>query len=124
MCPSGLSRMRSTLSPLSDIKNMNILFKIEQFERPKQCGDWHDKPLRWRVFGVGFREQWFATKRESTIYARCLRLASTQKEADRMWSDRVDAIDAKEEKAKKERASIRFARYGAPSRRRSRLAVW
>lgn len=33
------------------------------------CGDWHDKPLRWKATGPGDEVQLFSTKRDATAYA-------------------------------------------------------
>jgi hypothetical protein len=54
---------------------------ILKLEHPVQSGDWHDKPLKWKVVGPGTEVQMFATKREATEYRRLRRSVATQQQA-------------------------------------------
>jgi hypothetical protein len=47
--------------------------KIEKLETPIYEGDWHDKPLRWRVVGPGQELQNFSTKSSARHYAKIRR---------------------------------------------------
>lgn len=54
---------------------------ISKLARPVQCGDWHDKPLRWQVAGPGTELQKFQTKAGATLYAKIRRRAASFLEA-------------------------------------------
>lgn len=45
--------------------------KIEviKLDSPERCGDWHDKPLKWKAVGPGDEVQKFATRQEAETYA-------------------------------------------------------
>lgn len=43
-------------------------FLIERLQSPEHSGDWHDKPLRWKVNGPEVQK--FATKRDAKLWAR------------------------------------------------------
>lgn len=49
---------------------MITVSRLDCFER---SGDWHDKPLRWRVDGPGAEVQKFSTKKDAERYARLRR---------------------------------------------------
>lgn len=49
---------------------MITISKLDCFER---SGDWHDKPLRWRVDGPGAEVQKFSTRKDAEQYARLRR---------------------------------------------------
>ncbi len=53
---------------------------ISRLERPEQSGDWHDKPLRWKV-QTNNEVQKFATKKGAELYARIRRKATSDVEA-------------------------------------------
>ena len=53
---------------------------ITKLDRPEQSGDWHDKPLRWKV-QTGNEVQKFATKKGAELYARIRRKATSDVEA-------------------------------------------
>jgi hypothetical protein len=65
--------------------NDNMKIKIEKLDRPEHSGDWHDKPLRWRVVGPGAELQKFSTKSEATLYKRLRRKAKTFAEATQAY---------------------------------------
>jgi hypothetical protein len=44
--------------------------KIIKLARPEYCGDWHDKPLKWKAQGPGIEVQKFSTQRDAKLYAR------------------------------------------------------
>lgn len=48
------------------IKNI----KVVKAERPTFAGDWHDKPLRWRVEGPSQEVQMFSTRKDAETYAK------------------------------------------------------
>lgn len=56
---------------------MITVSKLDCFER---SGDWHDKPIRWRVDGPGAEVQKFSTRKDAELYAR-LRRKLMQSEA-------------------------------------------
>jgi hypothetical protein len=55
--------------------------KIEKLQRPEQCGDWHDKLLKWVVIGPGAEVQKFPTKLEAIKYKRIRSKAKTENAA-------------------------------------------
>jgi hypothetical protein len=50
---------------------------IEKLPHQERSGDWHDKPLRWRVAGPGSEAQKFSTKKEARSY-KSIRQSSTE----------------------------------------------
>lgn len=42
---------------------------VSKLPRPEQCGDWHDKPLKWKATGPGEEVQKFVTRKEAERYA-------------------------------------------------------
>lgn len=54
---------------------MITVSKLDCFER---SGDWHDKPLRWRVGGPGAEVQKFSTRKDAEQYARLRRKLSQE----------------------------------------------
>lgn len=63
--------------------------RVEKLEHAVRCGDWHDKPLRWRVV-TGTEIQKFATKEDALLYARAYRKAGDERGAGKLWSQWVD----------------------------------
>jgi hypothetical protein len=59
---------------------------IEKLPNPEQCGDWHDKSLRWSV-RTGTELQKFATRADAAHYASIRRRAATEAEAFRNFAD-------------------------------------
>jgi hypothetical protein len=53
---------------------------ITKLPHPEQCGDWHDKPLRWAV-RTGTELQKFSTKKEALLYKRLRRLHGSESAA-------------------------------------------
>ena len=43
---------------------------VERMEAEVYSGDWHDKPLRWKVVGPNYEIQQFSTKADATRYKR------------------------------------------------------
>lgn len=41
---------------------------VEKLYCPEHCGDWHDKPLKWKASN-GIKTQKFVLKREAIIFA-------------------------------------------------------
>ena len=60
-----------------------IIEKLAHWER---SGDWHDRPLRWRVVGPGNEVQKFSTKKEAALYRTIRRNSTEQKIAIRAYS--------------------------------------
>ncbi len=72
---------------------------VSKLDHPIHDGDWHDKPMHYRVDGParestipGFigpvwETQNFCTKREAKHYAAIRRRTATQQEAGRLWLD-------------------------------------
>ncbi len=54
---------------------------IAKLDHKIYCGDWHDKPLKWGVFGPGSERQNFATKADALLYRKIRRTSSTAVEA-------------------------------------------
>jgi hypothetical protein len=54
---------------------------IVKLDGPEPCGDWHDKPLRWKVVGPELEIQKFSTKKSAALYVRLRRKAKSQGEA-------------------------------------------
>lgn len=48
---------------------------ISKLNRPEPAGDWHDKPLRWKVTGPVGEIQKFTTKSDARLYAKLRRKA-------------------------------------------------
>ena len=46
---------------------------ITKLVQPEHSGDWHDKPLRYAVFGPGAEVQKFCTKKDAESYRRIRR---------------------------------------------------
>lgn len=57
------------------------MISIEKLPSPEYYGDWHDKPLKWKVVGPGPEVQKFSTKRDSMTYKRLRTKVKTQPEA-------------------------------------------
>lgn len=55
---------------------MNTKITIEKLARPEQCGDWHDKPLRWAVCGPDAELQKFKTKKDALKFRSIRRRSS------------------------------------------------
>ena len=58
---------------------------ITKLVQPEHSGDWHDKPLRYAVFGPGAEVQKFCTKKDAESYRRIRRKSSSFHEASRKW---------------------------------------
>ena len=54
------------------LTHMNALL-ILPLDKPEHAGDWHDKPLRYKVVGPGAEVQKFSTKAESQRWERIRR---------------------------------------------------
>lgn len=52
--------------------------EVVKLDRPEQCGDWHDNPLRWVVNGPRSECQKFSTKRDAEKYASIRRRNTDQ----------------------------------------------
>lgn len=58
--------------------------RVEKLEHAERFGDWHDKPLRWRVV-TGTELQKFATKEDARLYARARRMSVDERSAGNLW---------------------------------------
>jgi hypothetical protein len=54
---------------------------LEKLNPIEKAGDWHDKPLRYRVVGPDTEVQKFSTLREARYYMLLRRTAVTQSDA-------------------------------------------
>ena len=59
---------------------------IVKLDGPEASGDWHDKPLKWKVCGPGSEVQKFSTKKDATEYKSARRDAESQQEAIHNYS--------------------------------------
>lgn len=55
--------------------------EVRKLDRAYHDGDWHDKPLKWGVFGPENEEQHFHTKKNATLYKRIRRNSKNFSEA-------------------------------------------
>ena len=62
---------------------------VTKLVQPEHCGDWHDKPLRYAVFGPGAEVQKFSTKRDAEVYRSVRRKAVSCSDAYRAFSAKV-----------------------------------
>lgn len=53
---------------------------------PEGCGDWHDRPLRYKVSGPGTETQKFCTKADSKRYASIRKRSADQTTAINTFS--------------------------------------
>lgn len=53
------------------------MIKIEKLASQIHSGDWHDKPLRWKVSGPAYEQQLFSTRADARRYARIRRKADS-----------------------------------------------
>lgn len=60
---------------------MKTICNIEKLKRPEHSGDWHDKPLKWKVIGPGKELQKFSTKKEALLYRKIRQNCSSFLEA-------------------------------------------
>lgn len=63
---------------------MNII--ITKLVAPEHHGDWHDKPLRYAVFGPGTEVQKFCTKKDAELYRRIRRRSASLADASRAFA--------------------------------------
>lgn len=56
-----------------------VQIKVLRLVCPEHSGDWHDKPLKWKVAGPGDEVQKFLTRKDADQYARLRRKMSQQK---------------------------------------------
>jgi hypothetical protein len=59
---------------------VNTAYTVTKLDRPEHAGDWHDKPLRYRVDGLP-EIQKFSTKKRAHAWARIRRKCATFNEA-------------------------------------------
>ena len=62
-----------------------LAISVSRLDRPEPSGDWHDKPLRWRVSGPGNEVQKFVTKQNATDYSRIRKSSASFNEAVRRY---------------------------------------
>lgn len=58
---------------------------VERMETEVYSGDWHDKPLRWKVVGPAHEIQMFSTKADATRYKRIRAKSKDFKEASNRY---------------------------------------
>ena len=58
---------------------------VERMETEVYSGDWHDKPLRWKVVGPNYEIQQFSTKADATRYKRIRATSKDFKEASNRY---------------------------------------
>ena len=56
---------------------------VTKLVAPEASGDWHDKPLRYAVFGPGAEVQKFCTKKDAQTYRSIRRKAASLRDASR-----------------------------------------
>lgn len=66
------------------IYSMNRI-KVTRMEQPEHSGDWHDKPLKWRVDGPANEVQKFQTRKNAEQYATIRRHSADFNEAHRAY---------------------------------------
>jgi hypothetical protein len=54
---------------------------VRKLKAPEQSGDWHDKPLKWEVYGPGKECQKFQTRVGARFYAMLRNAAKDQPSA-------------------------------------------
>ena len=54
---------------------------VRKLKAPEQSGDWHDKPLKWEVYGPAGESQKFQTKVGAMLYAGLRNAAKDQPSA-------------------------------------------
>ena len=62
-----------------------MLITITKMERPERSGDWHDKPLRYKVCGPDNEVQKFSIKKDALAYRADRRRSTNQAEACNRW---------------------------------------
>jgi hypothetical protein len=52
-------------------------FLITKLDHPEHCGDWHDRPLKWKVSGPEVQK--FSTKKEAQTWVKIRRHTTFKK---------------------------------------------
>lgn len=53
--------------------NAKLKITVSRLKHAEQCGDWHDKPLKWTASGPGTEVQKFSTRKDAEHYAKLRR---------------------------------------------------
>lgn len=75
-----------TEQSLAKVLNAIARPRIEPLPHAEHCGDWHDKPLRWKVT-IGPEIQKFSTQKEAKLWVSIRRTSASFTEATRRFID-------------------------------------